>query len=37
MLQSEVLFTLEPTNMGPTTATVFEDTGGTLIQIYQLG
>jgi len=31
-----VVFSMEPTNMGPTTAAVFEDTCGNLIQIYQL-
>jgi catechol 2,3-dioxygenase-like lactoylglutathione lyase family enzyme len=31
-----VEFTMEPTNMGPTTAAVFEDTCGNLIQIYQV-
>jgi len=29
-------FTMEPTNMGMTTAAVFDDTCGNLIQIYQL-
>jgi hypothetical protein len=32
-----VVFTMEPTSMGPTTAAVFEDTCGNLIQIYQMG
>jgi catechol 2,3-dioxygenase-like lactoylglutathione lyase family enzyme len=31
-----VEFSMEPTNMGPTTAAVFEDTCGNLIQIYQI-
>jgi catechol 2,3-dioxygenase-like lactoylglutathione lyase family enzyme len=31
-----VQFTMEPTNMGMTTAAVFDDTCGNLIQIYQL-
>jgi len=31
-----VVFTMEPTNMGSTTAAVLEDTCGNLIQIYQL-
>jgi len=31
-----VEFTMEPTNMGMTTAAVFDDTCGNLIQIYQL-
>lgn len=31
-----VEFTMEPTNMGPTTAAVFNDTCGNLIQIYQI-
>ena len=30
-----VEFTMEPTNMGMTTAAVFDDTCGNLIQIYQ--
>ena len=29
-------FTMEPTNMGPTTVAVFDDTCGNLIQIYQV-
>lgn len=29
-------FTMEPTNMGMTTAAVFDDTCGNLIQIYQM-
>jgi predicted enzyme related to lactoylglutathione lyase len=29
-------FTMEPTNMGMTTAAVFDDTCGNLIQIYQI-
>ncbi len=31
-----VEFTMEPTNMGATSAAVFDDTCGNLIQIYQL-
>ena len=31
-----VEFTMEPTNMGTTTAAVFDDTCGNLIQIYEL-
>jgi predicted enzyme related to lactoylglutathione lyase len=31
-----VEFTMEPTNMGMTSAAVFNDTCGNLIQIYQL-
>jgi predicted enzyme related to lactoylglutathione lyase len=31
-----VEFTMEPTNMGMTTAAVLNDTCGNLIQIYQL-
>lgn len=31
-----VEFTMEPTNMGMTTAAIFNDTCGNLIQIYQL-
>jgi len=31
-----VQFTMEPTNMGMTTAAVFDDTCGNLIQIYQV-
>jgi catechol 2,3-dioxygenase-like lactoylglutathione lyase family enzyme len=31
-----VEFSMEPTNMGPTTAAIFEDTCGNLIQIYQI-
>jgi catechol 2,3-dioxygenase-like lactoylglutathione lyase family enzyme len=31
-----VEFTMEPTNMGMTTAAVFDDTCGNLIQIYQV-
>jgi catechol 2,3-dioxygenase-like lactoylglutathione lyase family enzyme len=31
-----VVFTMEPTSMGPTTAAVFDDTCGNLIQIYQV-
>ena len=30
-----VAFAMEPTNMGPTTAAIFDDTCGNLIQIYQ--
>lgn len=32
----DVEFTMEPTNMGTTTAAIFKDTCGNLIQIYQL-
>lgn len=31
-----VEFSMEPTNMGPTTAAIFDDTCGNLIQIYQV-
>ncbi len=31
-----VSFTMEPTNMGPVSAAVFDDTCGNLIQIYQV-
>ena len=31
-----VVFTMEPTPMGPTTVAVFDDTCGNLIQIYQV-
>ncbi len=31
-----VEFTMEPTNMGPTTVAVLDDTCGNLIQIYQM-
>ena len=31
-----VEFTMEPTNMGPTIVSVFDDTCGNLIQIYQV-
>ena len=31
-----VEFTMEPTNMGPTSAAIFNDTCGNLIQIYQV-
>ena len=31
-----VEFSMEPTNMGPTTAAIFDDTCGNLIQIYQM-
>jgi predicted enzyme related to lactoylglutathione lyase len=31
-----VEFTMEPTNMGPTTVAVLNDTCGNLIQIYQV-
>ena len=31
-----VSFTMEPTNMGPVSAAVFDDTCGNLIQIYQM-
>jgi catechol 2,3-dioxygenase-like lactoylglutathione lyase family enzyme len=31
-----VEFTMEPTNMGPTSAAVFNDTCGNLIQMYQV-
>jgi catechol 2,3-dioxygenase-like lactoylglutathione lyase family enzyme len=34
--QLGVAFTMEPTNMGMTTAAVFDDTCGNLIQIYQV-
>lgn len=34
--QLGVEFTMEPTNMGPTTAAVLNDTCGNLIQIYQV-
>ena len=36
MKEQGVEFTMEPTNMGMTTAAVFDDTCGNLIQIYQL-
>lgn len=36
MQERGVDFTMEPTNMGMTTAAVFDDTCGNLIQIYQL-
>ena len=36
MRELGVEFTMEPTNMGMTTAAVFDDTCGNLIQIYQL-
>jgi predicted enzyme related to lactoylglutathione lyase len=36
MKQLGVEFTMEPTNMGMTTAAVFDDTCGNLIQIYQM-
>ena len=36
MKQLGVEFTMEPTNMGMTTAAVLDDTCGNLIQIYQL-
>ena len=36
MKELGVEFTMEPTNMGTTTAAVFHDTCGNLIQIYQL-
>jgi catechol 2,3-dioxygenase-like lactoylglutathione lyase family enzyme len=36
MKELGVEFTMEPTNMGMTTAAVFDDTCGNLIQIYQL-
>src|SRR5215216_2921952 len=36
MKNLSVEFTVEPTNMGMTTAAVFDDTCGNLIQIYQL-
>jgi hypothetical protein len=32
----DVEFTMEPTNMGTTTAAVLNDTCGNLIQIYQI-
>lgn len=31
-----VLFTIEPTNMGPTTVAILDDTCGNLIQVYQM-
>jgi catechol 2,3-dioxygenase-like lactoylglutathione lyase family enzyme len=31
-----VVFTMEPTNMGPTTIAILDDTCGNLIQIYQI-
>ena len=34
--QAGVEFTMEPTNMGPTTMAIFNDTCGNLIQMYQL-
>jgi predicted enzyme related to lactoylglutathione lyase len=36
MRKRGVEFVMEPTNMGPTTAAVFNDTCGNLIQIYQV-
>jgi hypothetical protein len=36
MRELGVEFTMEPTNMGMTTAAVLDDTCGNLIQIYQL-
>ena len=36
MKKLDVEFTMEPTNMGTTTAAIFDDTCGNLIQIYQL-
>ena len=36
MRELGVEFTMEPTNLGMTTAAVFDDTCGNLIQIYQL-
>lgn len=36
MKELDVEFTMEPTNMGMTTAAVLNDTCGNLIQIYQL-
>lgn len=36
MKQLGVEFTMEPTNMGPTTVAVLNDTCGNLIQIYQV-
>jgi predicted enzyme related to lactoylglutathione lyase len=36
MKKSGAQFTMEPTNMGPTTVAIFEDTCGNLIQIYQV-
>jgi hypothetical protein len=36
MNQLGVDFTKEPTNMGMTTAAVFDDTCGNLIQLYQV-
>ena len=34
--ERDVEFTMEPTNMGMTTAAIFNDTCGNLIQIYQV-
>ncbi len=31
-----VVFTMEPTNLGPTTVAILDDTCGNLIQIYQI-
>lgn len=31
-----VVFTMEPTNMGPTTVAILDDTCGNLIQLYQV-
>lgn len=31
-----VVFTMEPTNMGPTTIAILDDTCGNLIQLYQI-
>lgn len=36
MKDQGVEFTMEPTNMGMTTAAIFDDTCGNLIEIYQL-
>jgi len=36
MQERGVEFTMEPTNMGLTTAAIFDDTCGNLIEIYQL-
>jgi len=36
MQKLDVEFTMEPTNMGPTTVAIFNDTCGNLIQMYQV-
>lgn len=36
LLALDVEFSMEPTNVGPTTVAVFNDTCGNLIQIYQI-